>query len=149
MSRAPLSFKASLSAWRSMAGNLAAHLDEMPQLRDLQEALQAIVDRGTALIVESSAHEASLRAVNHEKTVVFEEGRELRNQLAVGLQAAMGLHSERLLEFGVRPRPRETRRNRPSRAERAELAAEGSGAKAEAKAAPAGAVRKGEPGSVN
>jgi len=92
----PLSFKASLGAWRTMADNLAAHLEEMPQLRDLQEALLTLVDRGEALLAEASAHEAKLREVNHEKTVVFREGREVRNQLAVGLQAALGVHSERL-----------------------------------------------------
>ena len=145
----PLSFKASLGAWRTMAENLAAHLEEMPQLRDLQEALLTLVDRGEALLAEASVHEAKLREVNHEKTVVFREGREVRNQLAVGLQAALGVHSERLIAFKVPPRPRETRRNRTSRAERGERAAEGSGAKAEAETAPAGAGRKGDPGTVN
>src|SRR6476661_1533483 len=133
----PLSFKASLGAWRTMAENLATHLEEMPQLRGLQEALLALVDRGEALLAESSIHEASLRAVNHEKTVVFREGRELRNQLAVGLQAALGVHSERLIAFKVPPRPREIRRNRTSRAERAQRAADAVDAGAKPEAAPA------------
>ena len=101
----PLSFSASLAAWRSMADSLAAHLDEMPQLRGLQEALRVIVERGEALISEAYLHESRLRAVNYEKTVVFREGREIRNQLALGLQAALGVHSERLIEFKVPPLP--------------------------------------------
>jgi hypothetical protein len=136
----PLSFQASLGAWRVMAENLAAHLDEMPQLRGLQEALQAILERGEALLVEAKTHESRLRAVNHEKTVVFREGREIRNQLAAGLQAALGIHSERLIAFKVPPRPREIRR----RAERAEQAAEAAGAEAEAGSGP-----KGDPRTVN
>jgi hypothetical protein len=139
----PLSFSASLDAWRTMADNLAAHLDEMPQLRGLQEALRAIVERGEALISEAYLHESRLRAVNHEKTVVFREGREIRNQLALGLQAALGVHSERLIKFNVPPRPREIRR-RPRRAKPAQGAAEAPGAEAEA-----GSGQKGDPRTVN
>lgn len=145
----PLSFSDSLMAWRSMANSLAAHLEEMPQLRGLQEALQAIVERGEALISEAKTHESRLRAVNHEKTVVFREGREIRNQLALGLQAALGVHSERLIAFKVPPRPREIRRRRTRRAEPAQQAAEASGAEAATEPAPPAPRRKGEPRTVN
>lgn len=143
----PLSFHASLAAWRTMAENLAAHLDEMPQLRGLQEALLAIVDRGQALISEAHLHESRLREVNHEKTVVFREGREIRNQLALGLQAALGVHNERLIAFKVPPRPREIRRRQTRRAEPAQGAAEAPGAEAEP--APPASRRKGDPRTVN
>jgi hypothetical protein len=56
--------------------------------------------------------------------VAFGEGRELRNRLAFGLQGTLGDHDPRLIAFGVPPRPREQRRNRPTKAERARRAAE-------------------------
>ncbi len=137
----PLSFKASLTAWQSMADSLAAHLDEMPQLRGLQEALQGIVDRGHALLLEASVAESRLRAANHEKTVVFREGREVRNQLALGLQAALGVHSERLIAFKVQPRPREIRR-RTRRSGRAQGTTESAGTEPAQPAAERGGDRR-------
>jgi hypothetical protein len=145
MSR-PLSFKESLSVWRTMADNLAAHLDEMPQLRDLQQTLLALVDRGEAVLAESLVHEANLRTANREKRTLFGEGRELRNQIALGLQAAMGVHNDRLVEFGLSPRPRDVRRKRLTRAERARQAEEAAGTTPETAAKR---LRKGDPRSVN
>jgi hypothetical protein len=113
----PKSFRECLVAWRSLADNLAAHLDEMPQLRERQEALAALVERGLALQTESATHEARLRAANREKVLVHREGRELRNDLACGLRAALGVHNERLIAFGVPPERRDIRRPRRNRAE--------------------------------
>jgi len=134
----PKSFKESLVIWRTMADNVAKHLEELPQLRDLQDALAAHVDRSLALQRESELYESRLREVNHEKAVAFVEGRELRNRLALGLQAVVGAYSEKLIEFGVTPRPRFARRHRLTNAEKAERAA-----------AAGGAARKNDPAIVN
>jgi hypothetical protein len=63
--------------------------------------------------------------------VAFGEGRELRNRLASGLKSTLGVHAERLIEFGVPPQPRNPRRNRPTKAERARRATEDGGTAAD------------------
>lgn len=120
----PLSFKESLAAWRAMAENVAARLDEMPQLKESQAALLALVERSEELLALASHHEAKLREVNHLKAVAFGEGRDLRNQLAAGLQGALGRRDPQLAAFGVSPAPPLGRkRNRPAKAESARRAA--------------------------
>jgi hypothetical protein len=65
-----------------------------------------------------------LREVNHLKAVAFGDGRDLRNQLAAGLQGALGRRDPQLAAFGVPPAPPlGRRRNRPTKAERARRAA--------------------------
>jgi hypothetical protein len=41
----PLSFKESLVVWRAMVQGVESRRDEMPHLRELQEALLALVER--------------------------------------------------------------------------------------------------------
>jgi hypothetical protein len=135
MSR-PLSFKESLVAWRAMADNVAARLDEMPHLRESQEALLALVERSAGLLALASHYEAKLREVNRQKELAFGEGRELRNRLAHRLRGTLGPHDPQLIGFGVPPSPLDQRRNRPTRAERARHAAEAAGAAADEPAPP-------------
>jgi hypothetical protein len=122
MSR-PMSFKESLVTWRSMADRVADRLDEMPHLRENQEALLALVERSEELLALGKLYESKLREVNRAKVVAFGEGRELRNRLANGLRHALGDHDPKLIGYGVPPRPREQRRNRPTKAERERRAA--------------------------
>src|SRR5436309_2959613 len=117
MSR-PMSFLESLATWRSMTGHVADHLDEMPHLRENQEALLALVERSHELVALAQLYESKLREVNEAKVAAFGEGRELRNRLASGLRSKLGVYNPRLVEFGVPPRVRDQRRNRPTNAER-------------------------------
>jgi len=120
----PLSFKESLVLWRSMAENVGARLEEMPELREVQEELLALVERSRHLLALASRHEAKLREANRQKRLAFAEGRELRNRLALLLQGRLGPHDPELLSFGVPPRPVDQKRNRVTKAERARRAAE-------------------------
>jgi len=142
----PMSFKESLVAWRTMADNVAEHLDEMPHLRKLQESLAALVEHAQALLGESQLYESKLRDTNRRRMDAFVAGRELRNRLVASLQGTLGQKNERLIEFGVAPRPRHARRHRLTAAERAAQAA---GADAVEEPRPARARRKSDPSVVN
>jgi len=130
----PKSFKESLVDWQTMADNVAVHLDEMPHLRELRDSLAALADRAQALQAQREVYAANLREVNRERAVTLAAGRDLRIRLAFALQAVLGVHSERLVEFGVLPRPRFARRHRLRKAD---------------KAAAARAAGKNDPASVN
>jgi len=139
----PLSFKESLVVWRTMAANVESRLEEMPHLRELQEALLALVERSEDLLALASHHEAKLREANRRKELAFGEGRELRNRLANVLRGTLGPHDLQLLAFGVPPRRLDQRRNRPTKAERARRAAQAGQAAAD------GAGREGDRSPVN
>ena len=90
--------------------------------------------------------------MNRKRRDAHAAGRELRNRVVAGLQGALGAKSEQLVEFGVKPRPRDARRHHPTAAERAERAREAAavaGSKAEERAAPKGARRAKDPSPVN
>jgi len=123
MSR-PLSFKESLVVWRTMAETVGARLAEMPDLRETQEELLALVQRSHRLLALASRHEARLREANRQKRLAFAQGRKLRNKLAFLLRGRLGPHDPELLAFGVPPQPLDQKRNRPAKAARARRAAE-------------------------
>jgi hypothetical protein len=52
----------------------------------------------------SSALKADLQEVNRQRAELAKQGDETRNRLAASLQAEHGFKSERLLEFGIKPR---------------------------------------------
>jgi hypothetical protein len=148
----PKSIEESLLDWRQMLDNLAPHLDEMPQLRPLHEAFEALLAEAGALQNERYLHASRLREVNRKRRDAHAAGRELRNRVVASLQGALGSKSEQLIEFGVKPRPRDARRHRPTadeRAERARQAAAAAAAKAEESAAPKRAGRSKDPSLVN
>ncbi len=132
----PKSFKENLVVWRTMVDNLAPQLDRLPRLRASHASLTALLDRAAALQAEQAVHAAKLRQVNRERAAAAREGRKLRNYIALSLQHELGESSERLIEFGVKPRARRRRRNLSAAAEGA-VQAPRAGAASEA--APAGA----------
>jgi hypothetical protein len=112
----PKSFAESLVAWGSMASAVAAEFGEVPALRERGKALAALVGRGREVQAESAIHEASLRAANREKVVLYREGRKLRNEIALQLRVVLGLESEHLSAFGVPPQRQGIRRPRRNKA---------------------------------
>ncbi len=120
----PKSIRESLVDWQQMLDNLAPRLGELPHLRPLHDDLAALLAAATALETERSRQEARLREVNHERQLSHRQGRDLRNRLVAGLQGTFGPESEELIEFGIKPRPREVRRRRLSLEEKAERASQ-------------------------
>jgi hypothetical protein len=119
----PQSFKDNLTDWQSLVENLKPHLTDMPALAADHAALTAVVTQAHALESQQDLHKANLRDVNQQRNTIAAQGRTLRSRLATGLKLTLGSQSERLLEFGVNPRPRVTRAKRLSTAEKAEKAA--------------------------
>jgi hypothetical protein len=115
----PENLKHKIGQWHSLVGNLTAHLHELPNLAEDHAELAALLVEANELEAEQKLCEAKLREVNRRRYDLAARGRSLRNRLAVGLQSAYGLESERLIEFGVKPRPRVIRRERLTQAQRA------------------------------
>jgi hypothetical protein len=93
-----------LGEWRLLAEAVARNLDELEHLRLFLETLNKTLEQ----ILELKQRQVALRAAAQQAT------RDLETALAVATEAAVGLHhgiiakyttrSEKLREFGLRPR---------------------------------------------
>jgi hypothetical protein len=134
----PKTHKENLVIWRTMLDNMAARLDEMPQImRDQHAEFSAFLARAEKLEARQSRYKARLQEVNRERAAAALEGRRMRNRLAMGLKGFFDADNPQLLAFGVPPRLRGQRRRRLSKDEKA------------ARAASAAAERSGDPSPVN
>jgi len=127
-------FKEKLINWQSMFDTLAPKLTDMPQFTADHTALGVVLAQGRDLEKRQDIALGELRDVNQLRKEMIAQGAELRDRLASGVQAVLGRKSEKLLEFGVKPRPRIVRRKRLTNAEKA---ARDAAAKAAASEAPA------------
>ncbi len=119
----PQSFKDNLADWQALVDNLKQHLTDMPALAPDHDALAAVVTQAHMLESQQDLHIADLRDVNQQRRVTATQGRTLRSRLATGLKLALGAESERLLEFGIKPRPRVVRTQRLTSGEKAQQTA--------------------------
>jgi hypothetical protein len=112
-------FKEKLINWQSMYDTLAPKLTDMPQFTADHSALGVVLAQGRDLEKRQDIALGELRDVNQLRKEMIAQGAELRDRLASGVQAVLGRKSEKLLEFGVKPRPRIVRRKRLTKAEKA------------------------------
>jgi len=134
----PQNLKDDLTDWQALVENLQPHLADMPHLAADHAALSAVVLQGHTLEGQQDVQKANLRQVNQQRNALSVQGRGLKKRLNAGLRSALGFENERLLEFGIKPRPRVVRIRRPSKAEKAQqVAAQAARARAQAEAAAA------------
>ncbi len=112
-------FKEKLVDWQTMFDNLDPKLADMPQFTADHAALGAILTQGRDLEKRQDAARSELRDINQQRKEMIQNGADLRDRLARGLQGVLGPKSERLIEFGVKPLPRVVRRKRLTAAEKA------------------------------
>ena len=99
--------------------NVKPRLPELPQLEPTVQELDAVIFEGRVLQDIQETHRKQLRETTQRSKELGRRGRSLRNRLVVGLQGAYGVDSFELLGFGINPRL-PAKRNRPTKAERAE-----------------------------
>lgn len=103
------SFKEKLASWEVMSTNLKAQLDQVPYLSEDQAALEALLAEGRGLEAQQGMYIAALRETNRKRVVLEIRGDEMRERMAGSLRGKFGPTSQRLHEFGVRPRTRRRR----------------------------------------
>jgi hypothetical protein len=131
------SFQQQLKDWQVLHDNLAPRLTDLPQFTADHTALGQVLTQAQDLENKQDAARATLRDVNQQRQQMTKQGTDLRNRLALGLRYAFGTTSEKLIEFGIDPRPRTLQRTRLSEAEKAARAAARATKKAEALATDA------------
>jgi hypothetical protein len=107
-----------IAVWKVLHTGVRPLLAEMPYLTELHTELGGVIVRSEELDVRHEALKAETREVNRIREELARSGEELRNRIGAALQTMHGFRSERLIEFGLKPRrargrDRQTRTRRP------------------------------------
>jgi hypothetical protein len=117
------SYKENLVDWQTLAENLAPRLGDMPHLAADQKALSDLVTQAHILQDQRDAHKASLQDLNQQRRTLAAEAKRVQNRLASVLRGTFNSDSEKLVEFGVKPRRKTVRRTREAKLASAQKAA--------------------------
>lgn len=104
--------KEKLVDWQVLYDSLVSHLPDMPQFAADHKALGDILAHSRDLETQQEAAASQLRAVNQRRRELLQQGRELRSRLGHGLRSVLGPQDEKLIAFGVKPRPRVLRKKK-------------------------------------
>lgn len=117
-------FAAKMAEWRYLVEHGRPLLAEAPHLTGDHAALEAAYDQAQALDAEAQMLRSRRKEVYQLRREAEIKGDELRARLAGALIHQFGPKSERLISFGVSPRPREVKRTSPAQKELAALKAQ-------------------------
>jgi hypothetical protein len=90
--------------WKVMTVNLQPQLDKLPQLTGQYTQLAKMTADADVLETRQAQLTADLQEVNRQRRDLLKSGEDLRNRIGAALRAEHGFTSERLLEFGLKPR---------------------------------------------
>jgi len=139
-------FKEKLVNWQSLVDNLAPRLGELPHLTADHAALAALLPKARELQSSQEAALAQLRDVNQQRAEMIRQVIQLSKSLGHGLKQAFGETSQKLLQYGVKPRQPTIRRKRQSVQEKlARSASRAALAQVAASAKPAAAGHPSDP----
>ena len=110
--RSAKEFSKKITNWDLTNTNVKPHLAEMPQVQPLQVELEAVIAEGRALDSQQEVARSQARDLNNQRLDIEKRGENLRRRIASHLRGTFGFTSEQLIQFGVNPRPRNTRRKK-------------------------------------
>jgi hypothetical protein len=126
------SYKENLVDWQTLVENLSSRLGDLPHLAADQKALADLVTQAHTMQDQRDAHKASLQDLNKQRQALAARATRIQNRLAASLRGAFDVDSEKLVEFGVKPRRKVARRTRAAKLESAQKAAARAAARAAA-----------------
>jgi DNA repair exonuclease SbcCD ATPase subunit len=102
-----------IARWKVIAAALKPLLAEMPHLTELHSQLEAIIARSEELDARIEALKAESQEVNRTREELATTGDDVRNRLGAALRTIHGFRSEKLIEFGLKPRRTRGRDRKP------------------------------------
>jgi hypothetical protein len=90
--------------WKLITTAFRPHLEKLAPFAGQHSGLENLTVEAESLQVRQKALRAELQDLNRRRAEVAKTGEELRTRLAAVLQAELGFTSEKLIEFGVKPR---------------------------------------------
>lgn len=101
---------ATLLAWTKLVLSGRARVAEVPTLEPLLDALEERLARAKALDLERARLQARQQRITRELRETRAQGDEIMTRVRSLLKGTFGRQSVRLVEHGMRPRPRRYRR---------------------------------------
>jgi hypothetical protein len=102
-----------IARWKVISAGLKPLLAGMPHLADLHGELEQIIAQSEVLDARAEALKAESREVNANREALARSGDDLRGRLGASLQTTYGFQSEKLIEFGLKPRKARGRDKQP------------------------------------
>jgi len=106
-------FSEKITNWDLTSTNVKPHLADMPQVVPLQTELESVVVEARGLDSRQELARSQARDLTRQRQDIEKRGENLRRRIASHLRGTFGFTSEQLVQFGVNPRPRVTRRKKP------------------------------------
>lgn len=92
--------------WYKLLVSVEANTEDVPYLKELKDELKLVLDSVKALDNERSMLEARRLQVTRDIQALKSRGRVVAARLRSGIRTQYGFGSEKLTEFGMRPRRR-------------------------------------------
>jgi hypothetical protein len=105
-------FSERITNWDLASTNVKPHLGEMPQVAPLATELESVVVEARGLDSRQELARSQVRDLTRQRQDIEKRGEDLRRRIASHLRGTFGFTSEQLIQFGVNPRPRVTRRKK-------------------------------------
>lgn len=111
-----------MTYWSRLLQALDANQPILPDLTQLREHLQAIVDEVTTVMASQDAHRAGLQTETQRLNVLMVRGRDVSAQLRAAIVSHLGPRDPKLAEFRMRflGKPRAVRKDEPDTQEAAQ-----------------------------
>jgi hypothetical protein len=101
--------KSMLAAWDEVLAAVAAHQADLANYEAYSAELAAVADTLRSLQARRTRLRDELQQATAEVHAILALGNDLLSRLRAGVKSRYGIHDDRLLEFGIKPR---TGRNR-------------------------------------
>ncbi|HET9208893.1 MAG TPA: hypothetical protein VFR03_00770 [Thermoanaerobaculia bacterium] len=115
-----------IRSWEFLDESLQPHIIEMAHLQPLQAEIKLVIGQAKVLHNEQEALKSQLRDITQRRREIERQGDILRRRVEAHLRGSFGHTSEKLISFGVKPRPRVIRR-KPRVEEEGTVSTKGSG----------------------
>lgn len=102
----PTSFNDQLARWDALNTNLKPQLVDLPHLQKGQEEFEALLRKGFEIAAQQHHYTGLFRQIIVERNKLEAQAKQLADFIASGLRHAFGSKSQKLHEFGVKPRIR-------------------------------------------
>lgn len=102
-----------VTEWEHLLSTVAANATDVPHLETSRAKLLGLLEQVRSLAVQQDLHAANRLAVSQQLKAALSDGKKLATFLRTGLKEHYGNRSEKLVEFGIPPFRRRTRKDAP------------------------------------
>lgn len=102
-----------VQGWKRLIDSLADK-EAVPELKEYRENLLAMYREALDLAAKRDAHRAAKQEASRALRETLERGRRLNTVMRLWIKKEYGPDSERLVEFGIRPRRLVRKRSKPA-----------------------------------